>query len=148
MASNLEVECPICGSSFPSSKIEVHAEACIQASFSSNDDTQQQPGLREKSAGPEIPSAGNKRKYEVVDGHQSASKSSPTNFTGNKGPASSSKKIRSDQAAAWSFLGKTGSTSKSNRDQSTPNAPQQSQESDRQFGVKNSAKEFARRTIF
>lgn len=135
MASNLEVECPICGSSFPSSKIEVHAEACIQASFSSNDDTQQQPGLKEKSAGPEIPSAGNKRKYEVVDGHQSASKSSPTNFTGNKGPASSSKKIRSDQAAAWSFLGKTGSTSKSNRDQSTPNAPQQSQESDRNTGV-------------
>lgn len=44
------------------------------SSFSSNDDTQQQPGLREKSAGPEIPSAGNKRKYEVVDGHQSASK--------------------------------------------------------------------------
>ncbi|XP_047469088.1 ATPase WRNIP1-like [Penaeus chinensis] len=130
----MEVECPICGSSFPSSKIEVHAEACIQASFSSNSDAPQQIGLSEKSSDPEFSSAGNKRKFEAMESHQS-SKSSPTNFFGSKGPASSSKKIRGDQAAAWSFLGKSGSGSKSNRDQSAPNAPQQSQESDGNTGV-------------
>ncbi|XP_045616097.2 ATPase WRNIP1 [Procambarus clarkii] len=100
----MDVVCPICGASFSSSEIEIHAEACIQERFNSSTESAHQGQKTDVSSS----LCENKRKRTESKEDNSANEtSSPSHITKTSLP-SSIKKSRKEQAKAWSFLGNSG----------------------------------------
>ncbi|KAK4291507.1 hypothetical protein Pmani_035668 [Petrolisthes manimaculis] len=118
----IDVESPVCGASFPSSRIESHAKACIQARFGDGGDGS---GGVQKSGGGTSPVLG-KRKCSEPQSPQPQTDAPGTSKPTN--PSPSNKKSRQEQVQAWSFLGKSSRGSigprQSSRDEERASEPE------------------------
>ncbi|XP_071518380.1 uncharacterized protein [Panulirus ornatus] len=89
----MDVKCPICDTSFSSSEIEMHAEECIQARFG-NENENTAHGQKSDS----------KRKHSALLEENCVNEANIPSCSSKLTSPSSSKKSRTEEVHAWSFL--------------------------------------------